>query len=422
MFVDTAELEVVAGKGGDGRLSFRREKYVARGGPDGGDGGRGGNVILIADHNANTLSKYRTTRSIKAQPGQEGGAGRRHGKDGEDATIYVPTGTVVYEGDEELADLSVNGASVVIAKGGRGGFGNAHFVSSTRQAPRIAEKGEEGQSRLLRLELKLVADVGLVGLPNAGKSTLLSVVSNARPEIANYPFTTLVPNLGVVQIDDGDMVMADIPGLIEGASLGKGLGDEFLRHIERTAVLLHLIDVHSEDVVNDYKTITKELADYNQDLAKKPRIIVLTKVDSIEEKELKDLQKQLKKAAGKVPVMTMSSVAKQGVQDVLRAVYKVVQEDRQARQEAEPKPDDIPVIELETPQDFWQVTVEKDGSYRVTGERMEGFARRTDWDNNDAVERLRDIMRKIGIAKELRKFGAKPGDTVKIGDNQLEWL
>ncbi len=422
MFADTAELEVVAGKGGDGRLSFRHEKYIARGGPDGGNGGKGGDIIMVADHNANTLSKYRTTRSIKAQPGEQGGANRRNGKNGEDTIIYVPTGTIVYEDDNELADLTVNGTRVVIANGGRGGFGNAHFVSSTRQAPRIAEKGEEGQKRMLRLELKLVADVGLVGLPNAGKSTLLSVVSNARPEIANYPFTTLIPNLGVVQIDDGDMVMADIPGLIAGASLGKGLGDEFLRHIERTSVLLHLIDVHSDDVVSDYKTITKELTDYNQDLAAKPRIIVLTKTDSIDAKEITKLQKVLQKAAGNIPVMTMSSIAKQNVQEVLRAIYTIVKKDRDARAEAAPKPDDIPVIELETPPDFWEVTVEEDGSYRVTGARLEGFARRTNWENADGVERLRDIMRKVGVAKELRKLGAKPGDTIKINDNQLEWL
>ena len=422
MFVDTAELEVVAGKGGDGRLSFRHEKYISRGGPDGGNGGKGGDVILVADHNAHTLSKYRTSRSVKAEPGDQGGANRRNGKAGEDKTVYVPTGTIVHEGHEVLADLTVNGSSVIIAHGGRGGYGNAHFVSSTRQAPRIAERGEEGQKRTLRLELKLVADVGLVGLPNAGKSTLLSVVSNARPEIANYPFTTLVPNLGVVQIDDGDMVMADIPGLIAGASLGKGLGDEFLRHIERTAVLLHLIDVHTEDVVSDYKTITKELADYNQDLANKKRIIVLTKTDSIEESELKKLQKLVQKAAGKIPVMTMSSIASKNVQEVLRAVYVIVKEAHDIREAAKPKPEDIPVIELATPPDFWQVTAEEDGTYRVTGGRIEGFGRRTNWDSGDGVERLRDIMRKVGVAKELRKLGAKPGDTVRIGDNKLEWL
>lgn len=422
MFVDTAELEVVAGKGGDGRLSFRHEKYIARGGPDGGNGGKGGDIIMIADHNAHTLSKYRTSRSVKANPGDQGGSNRRNGQGGEDIKVYVPTGTIVSENDEVLVDLAVEGASVVIAHGGRGGFGNAHFVSSTRQAPRIAERGEEGQKRLLKLELKLVADVGLVGLPSAGKSTLLSVVSNARPEIGDYPFTTLAPNLGVVQIDDGDMVMADMPGLIEGASLGKGLGDEFLRHIERTAVLLHLIDVHSEDVVADYKTITKELADYNQDLADKPRIIVLTKADSIEAAGLKKLQKLVQKAAGNIPVMTMSSLSKVGVPEVLRAIYAIVKEAHEAREAAEPKPEDIPVIELATPPDFWQVTVEEDGSYRVTGARMEGFARRTNWDSNDGVERLRDIMRKIGVAKELRKLGAKPGDTIRINDNQLEWL
>lgn len=422
MFADTAELQVVAGKGGDGRLSFRHEKYIARGGPDGGNGGKGGDVIMVADHNANTLSKYRTARSVKAQPGDQGGANRRNGHQGEDTTIYVPTGTMVYEGDELLADLTVNGSSVVIAKGGRGGYGNAHFVSSTRQAPRIAERGEDGEQRDLRLELKLVADVGLVGLPNAGKSTLLSVVSNARPEIGDYPFTTLIPNLGVVQIDDGDMVLADIPGLIAGASLGKGLGDEFLRHIERTAVLLHLIDVHSEDVVSDYKTITKELADYGHDLGEKPRIIVLTKTDSIEAKELTKLQKAVQKAAGKIPVMTMSAVAKQGIPEVLRAVYAIVKQARDERAAEEPQPDDIPVIELKQAPDFWEVTIEEDGSYRVTGGRIEGFGRRTNWDSADGVERLRDIMRKVGIAKELRKLGATPGDTIRINDNQLEWL
>lgn len=422
MFADTAELEVIAGKGGDGRLSFRREKYVARGGPDGGNGGRGGDVILIADHNANTLSKYRTTRSIKAQPGEQGGANRRNGKDGESVMVYVPTGTVVYEDQELLADLSVDGSSVVIAKGGRGGFGNAHFVSSTRQAPRIAEVGEDGQKRLLKLELKLVADVGLVGLPSAGKSTFLSVVSNARPEIGDYPFTTLVPNLGVVTIDDGDMVVADMPGLIAGASLGKGLGDEFLRHIERTAVLLHLIDVHSDDVVADYQTITKELNDYGHGLLDKPRLVVLTKTDSISEADVAKLVKKLTKAVGSHQVLTMSSIAGQHVQEVLRAIYQKVEYARQQRQASEPQPDDIPVIELETPPDFWQVTVEQDGSYRVTGDRLEGFARRTNWDNEEGVERLRDIMRKTGVAKELRKLGAKPGDIVKIDINQLEWL
>jgi GTP-binding protein len=421
MFADTAELEVVAGKGGDGLLSFRREKYIARGGPDGGNGGKGGDVILVADHNANTLSKYRTTRSIKANPGLQGGGNKRNGKAGEDIKIYVPAGTIVYEDGVQLVDLSINGASVVIAEGGRGGFGNSHFVSSTRQAPRIAEKGEEGQKRLLSLELKLVADVGVVGLPSAGKSTFLSVVSNARPEIGDYPFTTLIPNLGVVQIDDGDMVMADMPGLIAGASLGKGLGDEFLRHIERTSVLLHLIDVHSEDIVADYKTITKELADYNPELAKKPRIIALTKADSVDPKELEKLRKQIQKAAGKIPVLAISSIAKQGVTEVLREVYKIVEKAQQERLEAEPKPDDIPVIELETPLDYWQV-VEEDKAYRVTGARLEGFARRTNWDSTEGVERLRDIMRKVGVAKELRKLGAKPGDTIKILDNELEWL
>src|SRR5664279_4595075 len=242
MFADSATIEVRAGKGGDGRSSFRHEKYRAMGGPDGGNGGHGGDVIFAVDHNLNTLSHYRTAKIIRADDAEAGGGNRSNGAASDSITLGVPPGTEIWEDDKLLADLTAVDASVVIAKGGRGGFGNAHFKSSTRQSPRTAELGEPGEARKLRLELKLVADVGLVGLPNAGKSTLLSVISNAKPEIASYPFTTLVPNLGVVDVDDFGFLVADIPGLIEGASEGKGLGDEFLRHIERTAVLLHLID------------------------------------------------------------------------------------------------------------------------------------------------------------------------------------
>lgn len=255
MFVDKALVRVYAGKGGDGAASFRHEIYVDKGGPDGGDGGRGGDVIFKADRNANTLVDFRFQPELKAKHGQSGGKRNRHGKQGDDLTVGVPIGTSVYLGDELLMDFVEDGQIQTVAKGGDGGFGNAHFTSSTRQTPRVAEKGEPGDEFELRLELKLIADVGLLGLPNAGKSTFLSVVSNAKPEVADYAFTTLTPHLGVADIDNTSLLVADIPGIIEGASSGKGLGTEFLRHVERTGVLLHLIDCYSNDVAADYKTI-----------------------------------------------------------------------------------------------------------------------------------------------------------------------
>ena len=267
MFADTATIEIKAGKGGDGRLSFRHEKYRAMGGPDGGNGGHGGDVIFRVDHNSNTLSSYRTMRILSAEDGEAGGENRRAGKQGQDVIVPLPQGTQVWDGETLVADLSQTDSEQVMAKGGRGGYGNAHFQSSVRQAPRISEQGEAGEHFTFRLELKMVADVGLVGLPNAGKSTLLSVISNARPEIADYAFTTLIPNLGVVDHRAGSFLAADIPGLIEGASAGKGLGDEFLRHVERTAVLIHLVDAGSNDVDKDWAVIQKELAEYKIDLS-----------------------------------------------------------------------------------------------------------------------------------------------------------
>src|SRR3954469_16017283 len=299
MFVDTASIQVKAGKGGDGRSSFRHEKYRAMGGPDGGDGGRGGDIILRVDHNLNTLVAYRNAKTIKAEAGSPGGGNRMHGKNGLDQIIPVPQGTQVWEGDVILADLTGVDDEVVIAKGGRGGFGNAHFKSSTRQSPRNAELGEPGEAHSLRLELKMVADVGLVGLPNAGKSTLLSVITNAKPEIADYAFTTLVPNLGVVDVDDYGFLVADIPGLIEGASEGKGLGDEFLRHIERTLVLVHLIDFYNEDLAHAYKTIQGEVKAYKTDLSKRPQVIVLSKIDGIDQDMLEARKRELVKVLPK---------------------------------------------------------------------------------------------------------------------------
>ncbi len=420
-FVDTATIEVKAGKGGDGRSSFLHEKYRAMGGPDGGDGGRGGDIILRVDHNLNTLVAYRNAKTIRAEAGQAGGGNRMHGKNGQNQIIPVPQGTQVWEDAQLIVDLTGTSDETIIAKGGRGGFGNAHFKSSSRQTPRNAELGEPGETHKLRLELKMVADVGLVGLPNAGKSTLLSVISNAKPEIADYPFTTLVPNLGVVDIDDFGFLVADIPGLIEGASEGRGLGDEFLRHIERTAVLLHLVDPTSADPAADYRVIQAELKQYQVDLSTKPQLIVITKRESLDEAVLAATTKAIKKVAGKTPIFTISAVAHQGLLEVLRAAAVLVKTARAERELALAEAA-IPVIETVDLPDFWRVTAEEDGNYRVTGERIEGFARRTDFEEDDGVRRLRDILAKTGVARELRRQGIQDGDIVRIGDSELSWL
>jgi GTP-binding protein len=420
MFADTAIIEVRAGKGGDGRLSFRHEKYRAMGGPDGGDGGRGGNVVFRVDHNLNTLAAYRNTKTIRAEDGQAGGANRMHGKKGSEAIVYVPPGTQVWEGERLVADLIEPSQEAIIAQGGRGGFGNAHFKSSVRQAPRNAELGEPGESLRLKLELKMVADVGLVGLPNAGKSTLLSVVSNAKPEIGDYAFTTLVPNLGVVDVDRYGFLVADIPGLIEGASQGKGLGDEFLRHIERTAVLLHLIDIGGADPVADYQVIQRELEGYAAGLTSKPQLIVLTKRETVEPKVAKAAEQSLRAAAGDTPIFVISAQTHDGLMPLLRAAAELVKQARAAREQALAAA--TPVIDQVDRPDFWRVEPESEGAWRITGERLEGFARRTNFEQEDAVRRLRDILAKTGVAKELRRQGAAAGDLIRIGEDELVWL
>jgi GTP-binding protein len=344
-----------------------------------------------------------------------------HGKNGADQVVLVPQGTQVWEGEELVLDLTGTKDEAILARGGRGGFGNAHFKSSTRQTPRNAELGEPGVARKVRLELKMVADVGLVGLPNAGKSTLLSVISNAKPEIASYPFTTLVPNLGVVDVDDFGFLVADIPGLIEGASEGKGLGDEFLRHIERTAVLLHLVDPGSTDPAADYKVIQAELKQYQVDLSAKPQLVVITKQETVDVETLKAATKAIKKAAAKTPIFTISAQTHQGLLEVLRAAAALVKVARLERERALAEAA-VPVIETVDLPDFWRVTAEEDGNYRVTGTRIEGFARRTNFEEDDGIRRLRDILAKTGVARELRRQGIQDGDTVRIGDSELAWL
>jgi len=412
MFVDKVQVSVEAGNGGDGKVSFRHEKFIDRGGPDGGDGGNGGDVIFEASRNQNTLAKFRFQKLVKAENGQAGSERRKHGKQGEDIIVPVPVGTVLLASDgEELADLKADGQAFVVAKGGRGGFGNAHFVSSIRQAPKVAEKGEQGETLTAVLELRMIADVGLVGLPNAGKSTLISVVSNAQPEIANYPFTTLVPQLGVVDIDkDTTLLFADIPGLIEGASEGKGLGDEFLRHVERTNVIIHLIDAYTDDLKTAYETIQKELKDYRTDLTKKPQIVVLTKVEGLDDEMVKDRIKELKKVAKKQPVMAISALDKQGLKELLFAVKKLVAKAKPDEIKAE---DVIPVYKIKETEEAWRVTKDDNG-FVIRGRKIEKFAARTDFEDEHGVRRIRDIMKKMGIIRELERRGIKPGQTVRI--------
>ena len=339
-FLDLTKVYIRSGAGGNGCISFRREKYIEYGGPDGGDGGKGGSVIAEAVDGLNTLIDFRYQQHFFAKNGQPGMGRQRTGKDGDDIVLRVPAGTEILDEDQEtvIADLVNVGDTVELARGGNGGWGNLHFKSATNQAPRRSNPGQEGVERTLWLRLKLIADVGLLGLPNAGKSTFLATTSNARPKIADYPFTTLHPNLGVVGVDNTEFVVADIPGLIEGASEGRGLGDLFLGHVERCAVLLHLVDGTSETVADDYATIIGELEAYGGNLADKPRITVLNKIDALDEEERANAREELEKASGG-PVMLMSSVAREGVTDVLRSLRGQIDDDRlrhRPAEEAEP--------------------------------------------------------------------------------------
>ncbi|MBQ3464492.1 GTPase ObgE [Candidatus Saccharibacteria bacterium] len=431
MFVDTAKIKLAAGKGGDGAVSFRHEIYIPKGGPDGGDGGRGGSIIFRADKDTNTLLDFRYTPELKAEDGKNGSGTRSAGRSGKDLIVEVPIGTVVRRDGEVIADLDEDKKEAVIAKGGDGGFGNAHFKSSVRQAPIIAEVGEPGESFEAELELKLLADVGLVGLPNAGKSTFLSVVSSARPEIADYPFTTLTPNLGVATIDQKDLLIADIPGLIEGASEGKGLGHDFLRHVDRTSVLLHLVDVYSPDAGEAYKTIRHELEKYST-LASRPEVVALTKCEGLDSDIIKMQKESILNKNPSAKVFAISSSAHQGLEEVLRALATQVFEYRKAlashEKDAEPQAEplsgtdleSLPVISLnkDSFKDSFEITRDGD-KFVVTGEKIEKFARRTDLNNYASVNRLRDIMKKLGIRAELTSLGATPESIISISGKEF---
>ena len=425
MFVDTAKIFIQAGRGGNGAVSFRRELYIEKGGPDGGDGGRGGDVIFRATKDLNTLLNFRYKPELKAKNGESGSKRNKTGKSGEPLIVKVPVGTLVKRSGEILADLKFDGEEAVVARGGDGGFGNAHFKSSIRQTPRVAELGENGETFEADLELKLLADVGLVGFPNAGKSTFLSVVSNARPEIANYAFTTLTPNLGVAEIDGSNLLIADIPGLIEGASEGKGLGDAFLRHVERTSVLLHLIDVYEENPGEKYQIIREELKKYQPELLGRPEIIALTKTEGMDSEIIKYQVSKIQEKAGDVQVFAISSSAHLGVKDVLRALRKEVEEFRKFEEESveNESEEDIAIISLSQDEisKAWQVEFnEEENIFKVSGEKIDKFARRTNFMNIHGVNRLRDILRKMGIEHELRRMGAENSSIISISGNQFE--
>ena len=419
MFVDVAKVELHAGKGGDGAVSFRHEIYIPKGGPDGGDGGHGGSIIFRADKDTNTLLDFRYNPILRAEDGKPGSGQRSAGRSGKDLIVEVPIGTVAKRDGAVIADLVKDQEEAVVARGGEGGFGNAHFKSSTRQTPRIAEVGEPGEEFIAELELKLLADVGLVGLPNAGKSTFLSVVSNAKPEIADYPFTTVTPNLGVATIDGKDLLIADIPGLIEGASEGKGLGHAFLRHIDRTAVLLHLVDVYNDDAGIAYQTVRSELEKYS-DLKTRPEVVALTKCEDLDQ-EIIDLQiANILRENPNAKVFAISSAAHQGIVAVLRELVEYQTNTRtRAKQPREGLPY-IPTIKLSDKalKDTW--TVEKlDDKFIVRGEKIEKFARKTDLDNYASLNRLRDVMKKMGIRAELTTLGAGPDSIIKIAGKEF---
>ncbi len=425
MFVDKARITVKAGSGGDGSINYRQEKFVDRGGPDGGDGGKGGDVIFVASRNENTLSSFRHNKSIIAEDGGYGSKQKKHGRNGKDVIIKVPVGTVITDFEHKvLADLVEDNQQVVIAPGGRGGFGNAHFVSSVRQAPGFAENGEKTFEKKLNIELKIIAEVGLIGLPNAGKSTLLGSLSNAKPEIADYPFTTLTPNLGVVDVDaQTSLLFADIPGIIEGASKGRGLGIDFLKHIERTVVLVHLIDAYSIDLYDAYTEVKNELKAYEIDLTKKPELVVVSKIDGLDKSELeKKLIKFRKKLGVKTPVFAISSLTQEGIPELLAQVKMIVVKQRAKDSRVKKKiSEQLPVITLSPEKTSWETSTVT-GGFRVTGHKIERFAARTDFSNIQSVARIRDILKKMGIIRELQRKGIQDGDKIEIGDvGQIEY-
>ncbi len=422
MFIDEAKIRAISGKGGDGIVHFRREKYVPLGGPDGGDGGRGGNVILEVKKTLNTLAGFQHQQKFKAEDGKKGGGNNKTGRSGQDLFIFVPPGTIAYdeESGDTIGDLISEGERLLISRGGRGGRGNARFASSRNRAPKIAERGEPATEREIRLELRLIADIGIVGVPNAGKSTFLAAVTNARPKIAPYPFTTLEPNLGVAILDEEvSLILADIPGLIEGAHLGIGLGHEFLRHIQRTRVLIHILDGLAEDPLLDFAQINSELALFDSELEEKPQIVAFNKIDLPEVSERwPEIRNQLiRRGAGEsIKPMAISALVGTNVRELLNKAAQILS-GLPTRVEVE----ELPVYRLDSdPQEF--VVIKENQGWRIQGEAIERAAAMTYWEYDQSVRRFQRILQSLGIEDELRSLGVEEGDTVFIGQHELEWI
>ena len=418
-FLDKAKIRVISGHGGNGMVAWRREKYVDKGGPAGGDGGRGGDIYFVADENMSTLLDFKLKSVFKAQSGENGGIKGMHGACAKDLYIKVPLGTMVWDTKtgKIIADFTENEQTVLIAKGGRGGRGNARFATAQKRAPQFCEPGEPGIERILELELKLIADVGLLGMPNAGKSTFISAVSSAKPKIADYPFTTLVPNLGVVKKDDGgSYVIADIPGLIEGASEGVGLGHEFLRHVERCRFLVHIVDLTSENPLENYKIINRELEKHSKGLAELYQILVLNKIDAVQKEDLNMLIEEFKPYSK--DIYPISAVTKEGVNSLLHFISQKVDEI--------PKPEfDIDIEEdlgaYDNDDSEFEVTKLDKETYLISGGKINRLAKVTDARNTEQVVRLQNILKSMGVFDCLHEYGLKNGDTVILGHLELAY-
>ena len=421
MFIDYAKVIAKSGKGGNGAITFRREKYVAAGGPDGGDGGKGGDVYFVADKDLNTLTSFRYKRKFNADDGENGSGSNRYGKGGKDLYIKVPIGTIVKDAEtgEVIVDISKGNQEELVILGGRGGKGNSHFATSKRQVPRFAQDGEKGIEKELILELKLLADVGLIGFPNVGKSTILSIVTEATPKIANYHFTTIEPNLGVVRLDnERSFVLADIPGLIEGASEGVGLGHQFLRHVERTKLLLHVIDisgVEGRNPVKDFKTINEELKKYNSKLSNRRQIIVANKCDIISDiklyKELENIAKQ-----NNMEIYKISAATREGIKELFTDVGTILKD---IVIEDEIKEERV-IYKLEEKEEDFDISIEK-GIYIVTGSSIEKLIGRVNMDDEQSLFYFQKMLGKIGVEEKLKEMGIKEGDIVKFLNWEFEW-
>jgi GTP-binding protein len=423
MFLDRVKIWVRAGDGGAGAATFRKEAHVPRGGPDGGDGGRGGSVYLRVDAGQTTLRDFQYTHHFKATPGGPGARARRHGKAGDDLILDVPPGTAVVDDESGglLADLVATGQQAMVARGGRGGLGNTHFKTSTHQAPKHAQKGEPGEEHWLRLELRLIADIGLVGLPNAGKSTLLAAVTAAQPKIADYPFTTLEPNLGVMELGEDDErrpTIADVPGLIEGASSGAGLGHAFLRHVERTRVIVHVVDGSSMDPASDHEVIREELLAHDPALLDKPILVAFNKIDLPAAHDAWPAFAAARRAEGRETI-AIAAATGEGLDTFRTRVADLLPSAEELK--APPEPAGVVVHHIDSMVDGFVVERDRDGAFRVRGKRIERIAAQTNFDVDESAERFQRDLERMGIDAELRRAGVTPGDLVRIGASELEW-